>query len=66
MTMTNDSQLFKELQAQGRLSITFVNQIENAISLCSLCHDAFDESSSPDEESNSSEHREKKRSTNLK
>lgn len=66
VAMTNDSQLFKELQAQGRLSITSVNQIENAIPLCPLCHDAFDESSSPDEESNSSGHRGKKRPTDLK
>ncbi len=47
VAMANDLQLFNELQAQGRLSITSVNQIENAIPLCPLCHDAFDESSSP-------------------
>ena len=41
------TQLFQELQSQGRLSIQHLDQAENAIPLCALCHDALDEISSP-------------------
>lgn len=45
--IADTSQLFQELQSQGRLSIQYPDQAENAIPLCPLCHDALDEISSP-------------------
>lgn len=45
--VADTSQLFQELQSQGRLGIQHPDQAENAIPLCPLYHDALDELSCP-------------------